>query len=177
MTPNRDEESSECMGEIRVYEGVPKNSTRSRERSRFERFLAWLSPRFAAKRDLAERLLMAKVEQEEAKARKLEANTNMNIENAAFLAAKRDTLEQESYKGYCDILDHDVGLGEGLAAILKLAKFMELNHPAQGQLQLVLNLIEYLKLKYGTDVEIIMESLEKYLGANISTQGDSDEDD
>jgi hypothetical protein len=145
------------INSIVTVKGMPNSLDKSTERSLWERFKCWSSPRLKRIEELADAYADVKVQRETNRARK-------TMEEAGEIAARRDIeiqkkriLDQQEIhefsKAVNEIFTNDGIPAEGKA--LKFAKLIEKNPQIVEQWDKVKYVMEQLSLTRGCKVELV----------------------
>lgn len=151
-------------------EGAPNVPNKPADKRLWSRFKRWLFPHIYKTEKLATEYAEAKVQKEKSSARKI-------AEEAADIAAKKDTerakkalLDQEEVLKFNSAVDDifgDDGLPEE-AKVLKFAKLMEKNPRVIEQLDRVKEVIERLRLTRGVSIDVVGDPKELLPGVDKS---------
>lgn len=122
---------------IHDVRGTPKRSSK-KESSRFRAFLAFFVPRLKKQEELA-------IAFEEATVRKLDAEGEKLLQEAAKIAAERDIARQQELKLFQENVERTFSLDDRPEVVLlKMAKLLESSPEIAAQLSKVNGLLERL---------------------------------
>ncbi|MDP2448021.1 MAG: hypothetical protein Q8M93_07275 [Polaromonas sp.] len=141
------------LSTLQVVHGTTKR-TSPQEVSRFEKFKQVVLPRLAQQEKFA-------VAFQEATVRKIEAEGEKLVEEAAKIAAEKDVAKQEALRIFCQTVDSTFGSEDPNAYALKLAKLLETNPEMANQLSKVQGILATLQQQKGCHV--IFESPSKLI--------------
>ena len=130
-------EQDSAISTIQQVHGTPSRSNK-REGARFDAFKRFFLPRLKQQEEIA-------IAYEEATVRKLDAEGEKLIQEAAKLAAEKDIARQQELKAFCENVDAFFSADDPPHVVmLKFAKLIEVNPEIAGQLERVNSLIERL---------------------------------
>jgi hypothetical protein len=117
------------------------------ESTRFERFKAFFLPRLRKQEELG-------VAFEEATVRRIEAEGDRFVEEAAKIAAERDLLRQQELRAFCETIDSVFKSDDSqLVSSLKMAKLLETNPELAAQLEKVNAVLDRLNAQKSCRIE------------------------
>lgn len=137
----------ESLSTLQTVHGTT-NKAGKRETSRFQAFKEFFIPRLARQESLA-------VAYEEATVRKIDAEGEKLVQEAAKLAAERDLAKQQELRAFCETVEKSFGGDDPPHVLaLKLAKLLEINPEIANQLDKVQGILQGLDRNKGCRILI-----------------------
>lgn len=136
------------LSTLLTVHGTTQRAGSAAERTRFQAFKEFFIPRLARQEQFA-------VAYEEATVRKLDAEGEKLVQEAAKLSAERDVAKQEELRIFCETVDKSFAPDDSPHVVkLKLAKLLETNPQIANQLEKVNEIIDSLNRSKGCLISI-----------------------